>query len=253
MFIKSLLELYLEHYFYLLFMKDDKAYRDFLDATGGQPDLSIQEHGEALLYWLRKWGCRQFATAYTDSSLAEIRSWHEQFSKKLPSFDMQLLSINDEKMMNDIATAYDDLCKRIASQQTRNNEDIGIRIGHTGASKILFALRPNSLPPWDGPIRKATLKVIQNQEGNGRLTENGQSYAQFMCYLQDILRDFTTKCIQHGIALQDVPEKFGCDRQTSLLKILDEHLWVTQSLSGGGERQEGGPSLQEYIQTWFDA
>jgi len=251
MFIPSLLELYLEHYFYLQFMKNDKAYRDFLKTTGGQPDLAVPEHGEELLSWLRKWGCRQFAKADTDLSLYNIRKWHEIFSENLPPYDIQLLRINDERLMNDIATAYDNLSECIASKHKKGNRNINVRIGHTGASKILFALRPNSLPPWDGPIRKSALKHIHEKKG-GKLKENGRSYALFMCYLQDILRDFKTKCNKHDIAPQDVPKEFGCDRTTTLLKILDEHLWVTQSLSDGEEKKRSRSPLNEYIHKWLD-
>ncbi len=47
---------------------DDTASDELRSVTGANVDLDDPEHAKALLVWLNKWGCRQFAIAHHDSA-----------------------------------------------------------------------------------------------------------------------------------------------------------------------------------------
>jgi hypothetical protein len=54
----------------------DEATEIFRLETG--PTFEISRHqGRALMTWLNKWGCRQFAKAQHDYALSEFREWAE--------------------------------------------------------------------------------------------------------------------------------------------------------------------------------
>ena len=151
----KLSELAFACYIYTRMSDYDSSYQDFLKATNHAPDLNIAKHRKALLQWLNKWGCRQFAKDYHKLASEEIKIWYQEFSALPFHVDATLLELSD----NDIAVAkvaYEKLAKRTASwRKTRSGSKSVIMVGPTGAAKILFAIRPNALIPWDDPIRKA--------------------------------------------------------------------------------------------------
>src|SRR5438876_205107 len=56
-----------------------------------------------------------------------------------------------------LADSYADLAARPAAVLTRRGAPAGHRvIAPTAASKIMFALRPETVPPWDAAIARAT-------------------------------------------------------------------------------------------------
>ena len=187
-----------------------ESYANFRKAVGGLPDLLRPEHGQALLVWLNKWGCRQFARAHHDVARAQIAEWFTEHKRSLPPEDVDLWDATDRELQ-DAAHAYGQLTERTASY--RNGGPI--RVGPTGAAKILFALRPRLLPPWDDPIRKDF-----NCDGSA------DSYARFV-------KDAVAECTglaqesqQHGFHLSELPGRLG-QPDATMPKLMDEYYWIT--------------------------
>ena len=134
---------------------DDTASDAFRAATGGQPDLSDPAHAKALLVWLNKWGCRQFAIAHHPTAARELRKWGSQWLPLLPKPGASLSKLKP-RQLEITADAYADVKEREASRRpTKSGGTAIVTVGATGAAKILHALRPKVLPPWDEPIRAA--------------------------------------------------------------------------------------------------
>ncbi|OGP82532.1 MAG: hypothetical protein A2Y95_09900 [Deltaproteobacteria bacterium RBG_13_65_10] len=87
--------------------------------------------------------------------------------------------------------------------------------GPAGAAKTLFALRPNSLPPWDDPIRA--------QFGDG---ESAKAYVRFLLDAKRQLEEVLAKARDFGIGPDDLPSRLGRS-DSSLAKLMDEFAWVT--------------------------
>jgi hypothetical protein len=132
----------------------DAGYLAFLDETGETLDFNSTVHMNALLVWLRKWGCRQFALAPDDLAAESIPRWARRWESKLPGRSAALNRLSDADI-EETAAAFADLSRCLASKKrTHNGRQYDVHVGPTGAAKILFAARPRAFPPWDDAIRK---------------------------------------------------------------------------------------------------
>jgi hypothetical protein len=169
----------------------------------------------SLLKWLNNWGCRQFAIEYHTLASHEIWIWYQENVTRMFPADVTLLSLSNEDLAQ-VEQAYDQLISRTASRRTmRNGNEISVEIGPTGASKILFALRPLALIPWDDPIRKRF-----GLDGSAR------SYTSFLRNVMTNLNELEQTCGEKGYTITDLPNLLG--RPTSsIAKMIDEYFWVT--------------------------
>ncbi len=192
----------------------DTAYGDFLEATGNGPDLSLADHRQAMLTWLNKWGCRQFSKECHPMASDALASWHQSCRDKLPAPNADIRALTEHDIIN-VDRAYRDLRDRRASVRHRGAGLGDVTFGATGAGKILFALCPQCLPPWDNPIAER-LKELERID----------SYSQFVVHVRATLHELATVCRAKGFALEDLPARIGRPRST-LVKIVDEYYWVT--------------------------
>ncbi len=88
-----------------------------------------------------------------------------------------------------------------------------VTVGATGAAKILHALRPKVLPPWDDPIRAAL-----------GLDGSRDSYLVYLADVQENVRGIEAEAAALGIT--NVPMALGRPR-SSLPKMIDEYYWIT--------------------------
>jgi hypothetical protein len=192
----------------------DDSLREFVAKTGGRLNLESDESGVALMKWLNEWGCRQFAKEYHQDALDRVRAWMGRFAQDLPVETTSILQLTDANILR-IATTYDVLKELQASQKRTRRGTVSVRIGATGAAKILYALRPHALPPWDDAIREHL-----GCDGSG------DSYARFVrsvtCELEELLADAAVQ----GVSRDQLPAIIGRNAST-LPKIVDEFLWVT--------------------------
>jgi hypothetical protein len=180
-------------------------------AVEGCVEISRPDHRKALLVWLNKWGCRQFAVDQHDDASEQILSWYEQHSQSLPRMGVDLW-LATHAQLDLAATIYDDLAQRIACRRKNSSQ---VRIGPVGAAKILFALRPRFFLPWDRPIQ-------QHLGFDG----SAASYRAFLGDMKANMLRLAAECEQHGFSLSNLPDRL--DRsQGTVPKLLDEFYWIT--------------------------
>jgi hypothetical protein len=202
-------------YLYGCMTDDDKSYRRLLEKTRPRLDLTDADHREALLVWLNSWGCRQFAVRDHELASDEIFYWYQCAAALLCAPATTLLEFTE----NDFASAtraYAGLVNRHASNRNLGKERIvRVDFGPTAAAKILFALRPKALPPWDIPIR-----------GQFDLYGSGAEYGEYLRRVRSDLEHLNAKCCGLNLQLSQLPVLFGRPN-SSLAKLVDEYYWVT--------------------------
>jgi len=209
-------------YVYAGFTNFDKTYCDFLKQTKYSLDMQSETHREALLKWLNDFGCRQFEKKYYKQASQNLRVWYEEDRHLLPPLGRTLLVLSDDELDN-AKIVYNNLMNIKAS--------ITKSVGPTGAAKILFTLRKDAFPPWDGAIR-----------GN-RYDGSLESYKKFLIATKHQLLQLERECVAYGIALAELPELLGRS-SSSLVKLVDEYNWVTIT------RGCLPPTLDE-LETWY--
>ena len=188
---------------------------EFLNATGGVPNLENSVHRTATLKWLRKWGCRQFAVRDNSRASTELRRWYAEHSGKLFQQSKNIWELSDRDY-EIIKNAYAELIHlRASSRHQGNRRNTKVRFGPTAAAKILFTIRPAGLAPWDRPIRK-------------ELSLNGtpQSYVAYIKRVAEMLERLKPACTANGFTLSDLPTKL-LRSSSSVPKLIDEYYWVT--------------------------
>ena len=216
-FVMRLAELAFACHIYAPMTDYDSSYRHFRQKTTPQLDLKNNQHRMALIEWLNAWGCRQFARAYHDPASEEIHSWYQPFDACLFSPDKSLLKLTNSDLAL-VEQAYAELVVRTASMRKRHGGgQTKVTIGPTGTAKILFALRPNALVPWDEPIRR-----------HFQLSNSAHAYIKYLQIVRENLEKLDQACKELGYRLSGLPELLN--RPTpSLTKLIDEYFWVTIS------------------------
>jgi len=210
----KLSELAFSCWLYGRFTGFDKDYLDLLQKTDNSLCISNTKHVEALLKWLNKWGCRQFAVNYHNLAISEIRSWYGRF-RKHDFGERDSLDLTDDDL-SFISDTFNGLMDKTASFRRRKSNRSRVRIGPTGAAKILFALNPEIFPPWDQAIRE---DKEYNYDGSG------DSYVEYLRKIRSILLELKPKCEKIGFKLEELPRILERENST-LPKLIDEYSWV---------------------------
>jgi hypothetical protein len=191
---------------------EDRASSALRAATGRTVDPSRPEHSAALLTWLRRWGCRQFAVEDELIARESLAGWWALWGRRLPPPKRTVVDLS-ERELDAIAGAYDDLRVRQAAWQRRADGSVARTFGATGAAKALYAIRPNACPPWDEPIRRRL-----------GLHEDGDGYRRQLVRVRAELAEAAAD-LGPGASAAEIPA--AIDRpETSLAKLVDEHDWV---------------------------
>ena len=179
-----------------------------LRSTVGEVDLRDEASRMATLKWLNAWGCRQFAVAQHHLASEALQDWWESNGEALPGARHRLEDLNSSELAA-AGVAYGDLMDRVAS--VRGADRRPVRFGPAGSAKTLFLLRPQALPPWDEPIRKAL------GYGTGK-----ESYER---YLRDVRQQLSEVAAEGGVDIHQLPALIG--RETSSPpKLIDEYNWI---------------------------
>jgi hypothetical protein len=192
----------------------DTAYSAFLAKTTGGLEFTDPCHMNALLVWLRSWGCRQFALVYHHLAAESILGWAKRWEPRLPDRLATLDSLSDEGIQR-AGDAYADLSRCLASRRTREGKAYDVQVGPTGAAKIIFAARPRAFPPWDDAIRQK-----RGYDGSQR------SYCKYLVDVREQVRQLCAEGAVLGIPAEDIPRQVGRP-QSTLPKLIDEYNWVT--------------------------
>jgi len=181
------------------------------DTTHPAIDLSVRAHREALLRFLRAWGCRHLRRDDTGRSSRALASWWRRFGRTLPPGSASLTDLDNEQLAA-LGRAYAALARSPAAFRASRDGDVSVSFGDTAAAKALFAIRPQAVPPWDEPMRNAF--------GWGRV--DAEDYATFLAAVRGSLIGLAER-------LQVEPSELSAalDRPASSpVKIVDEFLWI---------------------------
>ena len=209
----NLFDLAFTSYLYDAFTSFNTSYKDFQNTVDHKLDLSIIKHRKAMITWLNQWGCRQFSRACHGEASDEILSWYQEGFVDLIPNDKDLWELSDQDL-GLISVMYDKLATRTASHKMRAGRELSITIGPTGASKILFALKPRIVVPWDEAMR-----VELGYDGSG------VSYIEYLKRVKAEIESLMVSCHNNDIELQDVPKTFR--RDATIPQLVGEYYWVT--------------------------
>ena len=228
----NIYELTFTSYVYSSLEDFDKAYKKFIDFTNNEADINLQSHRQALIKWLNYWGCRNFYKKYHDLASKELHDWYLQYYSYLPQKNLNIWELTDDNL-NLIEKSYNSLVKKIASYVKRKNgRTTPNPFGHTPSSKILFALRPKALIPWDGAMRKEFKQKYRIS-----------TYKEFLIKVIDEIKELEISCDKNGFRLEDVPAKLNKSYAT-IPKLIDEYHWITIT-------RNCKPPDSETLETWL--
>lgn len=213
----NLTELAFACYIYKRMTNYDKSYQSFLRETSPQLDLNCKDHRMSLLKWLNAWGCRQFKKKYHEHASEQIREWYQSNGAQLFAHKETLLALTASELA-EVQRVYDDLFSRNISERKKKNSDEyeWVKVGPTGTAKILYALRPNALIPWDIPMRKR----FNLSEGSGK------DYISYLEIVKSHIQELEQECQKQGFDITDLPARL--DRvSSSIVKMIDEYFWIT--------------------------
>ena len=181
------------------------------DTTRPALDLSERAHREALLRFLRAWGCRHLRRDDTGRSSKALASWWRRFGLGLPGETVPLTDLDDGQLAA-LGRAYAGLARSPAAFRASRGGNVSVSFGDTAAAKALFAIRPLTVPPWDEPMRRAF--------GWGRV--DAEEYATFLAAVRGALIGLAERL---RVEPSELPA--ALDRPASTpVKIVDEFLWV---------------------------
>jgi hypothetical protein len=189
----------------------DRSLTSLRTTTDGNVDLTLAAHRDALLAWLRSWGCRHLRRADNERTAAAVADWWREQGGNLPRPGVHLTSLGTEDL-DRAAQAYLFLAQMPAAGRRVGNRETDVAFGATAAAKTLFALRPDAFPPWDEPIRASF-------NWNASL---GQPYRQFLELSADALVGLAGRL---GVEVAGLPDLLGRPTSTAA-KIVDEYLWI---------------------------
>ena len=188
----------------------DASITRFREATGGRADLTRPDHRELTVVWLRQWGCRTLRVEDTAMTVEALGAWAGRWSGELHAPGTTLDALSDEQI--DVAArAYGDLAGMRAAQRRHRDGLVAVRFGATAAAKALFAVRPDSLPPWDEAIRKA----LGYDGGAG----------SYRAAIVRARRELGEAAADAGVEIEELPALVGRP-DSPPPKLVDEHDWV---------------------------
>jgi hypothetical protein len=190
---------------------DDRRTDELRAATGGRPDLSRSAHRDALLTWLRQWGCRHLRVSDHARSSRALLAWWRAYASDLPAMNATLDRLRPSALAA-AGRAHAALAGRVAARRRHLDGEVDVVVGSTAAAKAMFALRPGAFPPWDEPIRAAF----------GWTGREAAHYEAYLAMSRDALDGLSRRA---GVPVGELPRALG--RPTSSpAKLVDEYLWM---------------------------
>jgi hypothetical protein len=191
---------------------DDRRSDELRAATGGRPDLSRAVHRDAVLVWLRQWGCRHLRVADHARSSRALLAWWRRHGSDMPD-PFTTLDRLDPSAFASAGRAHAALAGSVAARRRHRDGEVDVVFGDTAAAKALFALRPTVFPPWDEPIRVAF----------GWTARDPAHYEAYLAMARDSLDGLARRA---GVPIDELPGAVGRPA-SSPAKIVDEYLWMT--------------------------
>ncbi|MEU4803949.1 hypothetical protein [Actinosynnema sp. NPDC023587] len=189
------------------YSQPDRSWAALLAATAPAVDLALPAHREAAHRWLNAWGCRiRYPKAGEPQVFDEgLAAWWDRWRGALPAARTRIGELTDER----IAELGECFAALVATPAATTRS-----LGPTAASKLLFALRPNSLMPWDDLI-------AQKLHGARDRTAYAAHLALGRGWALDLLAE-------SGADEPELVERLGRPGR-SLAKLLDEFCYLVHT------------------------
>lgn len=187
---------------------------DLKKKTDDSIDLTKLCHCTHVVEWLNKWGCRHLSKESHYIASSAIRDWYNQEGTKLFPVGKALWELDNQEMERVVA-AYGSLMDRTGACPIRGGKKLQMDIGPTAASKILFAVRPEALMPWDEAMRKEF-----GCDGSK------ESYFKFLVDIRKLANRIGELCEANDFDISELPHKMDRDGST-VLELINEYVWVT--------------------------
>ncbi|RKT54850.1 hypothetical protein C8E97_3499 [Saccharothrix australiensis] len=189
------------------YAQPDRSWAALLAATAPAIDLSVPAHRAAAHRWLNAWGCRirypkDGEPPVFDEALA---AWWEHGHAALPPAGTRIGELTDEAI-----EALGDCFAELSAAPAAARRSLG----PTAASKLLFALRPAGLMPWDDLIARGL--------------HGGRDRAAYTAHLRlgrSWARDLLAEA---GVDEQALVARLGRPGH-SLAKLLDEYCYLVHT------------------------
>jgi hypothetical protein len=180
----------------------DRSWHEFVAQTAPGADLSRPQHRRLLHRWLNSWGCRIRYPRDGEPDLfdAAVAGWWAGFGATLPTGALRLAGDDD---LATLGAAYAALAAAPAGP--------GRTLGATAAAKALYALRPDTVMPWDAAIALA-LHGARDAAAYTRHLALGRAWAAALV-------------VEAGVDDAALPALLGRPG-VSLAKLLDEYTYV---------------------------
>ena len=185
-------------------------------ATGANIDLTNYAHRISLIKWLNDWGCRHLSEDQHDVVSNSILNWYQVDGASLFANTKPLWDLGDHEL-EETATAYGSLRDRTGAWRIRGGRKLEVHIGATAASKILFAIRPKALMPWDKAMR-----ISFECDGSPK------SYLGYLKTIRNLTSHIGVLCRNKGFEIDDLPKELGRPNST-VLALVNEYIWVTET------------------------
>jgi hypothetical protein len=185
----------------------DRAWTRLTAATAPAIDPFRPDHRYALLVWLNAWGCRvRYPRPGEDDPFdSGVARWWRRRGATLVGADRTLANLTDEQI-GYAAECYADLAALPVALGKG-----GRSLGPTAAAKLLYALKPASLMPWDA--------AIADQLHGGR---DSAAYARHQRLGRGWARLILAEAGRDEAALADALGRPG----RTLAKMLDEYCYL---------------------------
>jgi hypothetical protein len=183
-------------------------------ATGGSIDLTNPEHRIALIKWLNDWGCRHLSKEHHEVASHSISNWYQVDGASLFTNEKPLWDLGDNELEM-AANAYGSLKDKTGARRVRSGREEEVPIGETAASKILFAIRPKALMPWDEAMRTKF-----------KCDGSSKSYFRYLKIIRSLTSRIGVLCRNKGFQIDDLPKELGRPNST-VLALVNEYIWVT--------------------------
>ena len=184
--------------------------------TGGNIDLTNSKHRISLMKWLNDWGCRHLSEDQHEVASHSILNWYQVDGASLFTKDKPLWDLEDAELKI-AARAYGSLKDKTGAQRVHGRSQQEVHIGPTAASKILYAIRPKALMPWDEAMRKSF-----KHDGSP------DSYFEYLIEIRNLTSHIGDLCRNKGFQIDDLPQKLGRPNST-VLALINEYIWVTET------------------------
>ena len=187
-------------------------------------DLRRARDRDALIGWLRSWGCRHLRLEDHTRTSRALRRWAIAWADRIPRAPLASLG---PTAIDRAARGYEALAATPAAFSARAGGLVEVTFGSTAASKALYALRPATCAPWDAPMRVAL-----------DLGDGADGFARYLELCADAIRATARRS---GIPQRRLPAALGRP-ETTAARLVDEYLWREITYAGRATRARPQPA-----------